>query len=89
MFSKFIPDEFKLPAIAVAGAMSGVLAAYYPAKLVGRHEERQAVEIEAAKEALDRIHHLEKNNASFNKLSDRDRCLVFMRDSGLPDSACD
>lgn len=89
ILTKLVPDEFKLPAVAVAGALAGALITFYPAKLAGRHEERQAAEIEAAKQALDRIHHLEKNNASFNKLSDRDRCLVFMRDSGLPDSACD
>ena len=68
--------------------MAGALAVFYPAKLVGRHEARQAVEIEAAKEALDRINHLEKNNAEFRSKSGRDRCLVLMRDSGLPDSAC-
>jgi hypothetical protein len=72
-----------------AGAALGALLAYYPAKLIGRSEGRAAVQAEAAKEALQRIDNLEKNNASFRKLSDRDRCLVFMRDSGLPDSACD
>ncbi len=56
---------------------------------VGKHDGRKETQIEAAKEALDRINTLEKNNASFSKLPDRDRCLVFMHDSGLPDSACD
>jgi hypothetical protein len=72
-----------------AGAALGALLAFYPAKLIGRSEGRAAIQSEAAKEALQRIDNLEKNNASFRKLSDRDRCLVFMRDSGLPDSACD
>lgn len=72
-----------------AGAALGALLAYYPAKLVGRAEGRTAVQAEAAKEALERIENLEKNNANFRKLSDRDRCLVFMRDSELPDSSCD
>ncbi|MBW9113167.1 hypothetical protein JNB88_05830 [Rhizobium cauense] len=89
MLSTLIPDELKLPAIGVAGALIGAMVAFYPAKIIGRNEGRQAAEIEAAKEALNRIHTLEKNNASFSKLSDRSRCLVFMRDSGLPGSACD
>jgi len=72
-----------------AGAALGALLAFYPAKLIGRSEGRAAIQAEAAKEALQRIDNLEKNNASFRKLSDRDRCLVFMRDSGLPDSACE
>jgi len=38
---------------------------------------------------VQRIKQLEKSNAEFNRLSDRDRCLVFMRDSGLPDGTCD
>jgi hypothetical protein len=44
---------------------------------------------EAAKLALERVQELEKNNANFKNLSDRDRCLVFMRDSGLPENNCD
>lgn len=71
------------------GAILGALIAFYPAKLIGRSEGRAAIQAEAAKEALERIGNLEKNNANFRKLSDRDRCLVFMHDSGLPDSACD
>lgn len=53
-----------------------------------RKAERAAVNAQAAKEAVARINNLEKNNANFRNLSDRDRCLVFMRDSGLPDSSC-
>ncbi|UXT47856.1 hypothetical protein FY136_00850 [Agrobacterium tumefaciens] len=56
---------------------------------LGKREGRSETQIEAAKEALDRINNLEKNNASFRNLTDRGRCLVFMRDSDLPDSACD
>jgi hypothetical protein len=54
-----------------------------------RSRERAAIQSEQAAIALKRIKDLEKNNADFNKLSDRDRCLVFMRDSGLPDAGCD
>ncbi len=85
MFGFGLLDYLKLG----AGAALGAMLAFNPAKLIGRSEERAAVQAEAAKEALARIDNLEKNNASFRKLSDRDRCLVFMRDSGLPDSACD
>jgi hypothetical protein len=51
----------------------------------GRELERAAARIEAAK----RIQDMEKNNAQFRSLSARDRCLAFMRDSGLPASHCD
>ncbi|MGY5793659.1 hypothetical protein ACXHXM_25955 len=85
MFGFGLLDWLKLG----AGAALGASLAFYPAKLVGRSEGRASIQAEAAKEALERIDNLEKNNASFRKLSDRDRCLVFMRDSGLPDSACD
>jgi hypothetical protein len=71
-----------------AGAALGAVLAFYPAKLIGRSEGRASIQAEAAKEALERIGNLEKNNENFRKLSDRDRCLVFMRDSGLPDENC-
>ncbi|KQV78163.1 hypothetical protein [Rhizobium sp. Root1220] len=84
MFGLGIFDAAKIGAgVALGGAL-----AVYPAILVGRSEGRAAVQAEAAKEALVRIDNLEKNNANFHKLSDRDRCLVFMRDSGLPDENC-
>lgn len=85
MFGFGLLDYLKLG----AGAALGASLAFYPAKLIGRAEGRSAFQAEAAKEALERIDNLEKNNASFRKLSDRDRCLVFMRDSGLPGSACE
>jgi len=40
-------------------------------------------------EAIDRIAAMERNNAAFRKLDDRERCVVLMRSSGLPDDACD
>lgn len=78
-------DWIKLGAAALAGALlvSG------PIYLVGRSDGKDAGRLEAAKEAGQRITQMEKNNAEFNRLSDRDRCLVFMRDSGLPAEACD
>ena len=84
-----IPDAIKLPVLSVAAAAVGAGLMFYPAKWIGEDQARDAAEASAAKNALARIQTLEENNADFRKLSDRDRCLVFMRDSGLPDSACD
>lgn len=80
-----IPDWLKIGAAAVAGAALLSAASFQ----IGKREGKSVAQIEAAKAALNRINTLEKNNASFRNMSDRHRCLVFMRDSGLPDSACD
>ncbi|UXS49267.1 hypothetical protein [Agrobacterium tumefaciens] len=82
---KIIPGWIKLGVAAVLGATLLSIASFH----VGKREGKSAAQIEAAKEAANRINNLEKNNASFRNMSDRHRCLVFMRDSGLPDSACD
>ncbi|MFC0809130.1 hypothetical protein ACFHWW_27430 [Ensifer sp. P24N7] len=70
------------------GAIVGAALMAVPSCIYGQRIERQSLAVEAGKNALERIQHLEKSNANFKKLSDRDRCLIFMRDSGLPDSAC-
>lgn len=80
-----ITGWLKIGAAAVAGAALLSAASFQ----MGKREGKSVAQIEAAKVALDRINTLEKNNASFRNMSDRHRCLVFMRDSGLPDSACD
>lgn len=82
---KIIPGWVKLGAAAVLGAALLSIASFQ----VGKREGKSHAQIEAAKEAVNRINNLEKNNASFRNMSGRHRCLVFMRDSGLPDSACD
>lgn len=82
---RIIPGWVKLGTAAVLGAALLSIASFH----VGKREGKSAAQIEAAKEALNRINNLEKNNASFRNMSDRHRCLVLMRDSGLPDSACD
>jgi putative SOS response-associated peptidase YedK len=82
---KLVPGWVKLGAAAVLGAALLSIASFQ----VGKREGKSVAQIEAAKEAVNRINNLEKNNASFRNMSDRHRCLVFMRDSGLPDSACD
>lgn len=50
----------------------------------GRNAEREAARIEAAK----RITEMEKSDAEFRHLSSRERCIAFMRDSGLPEHHC-
>ena len=50
----------------------------------GVKSEQTRARIEAGK----RIIEMEKNDAEFRKLSDLDRCRVFMRDSGLPEHHC-
>jgi len=82
---KLIPAWLKLGVVAVLGAALLSVTSFH----IGKREGRSATQMEAAKEAVKRIKNLEKNNASFRNMSDRHRCLVFMRDSGLPDSACD
>lgn len=54
----------------------------------GKSVGRQGAAVEAAQNALNRIEDVEKNNADFLALPDRERCLVFMRDSGLPKEHC-
>jgi len=72
-----------------AGAILGAALIAGPVYLSGKSEGRQEAAAIAAAEAITRIQELEKNNASFRDLPSRDRCLVLMRDSGLPDSECD
>ncbi|MBY3614980.1 hypothetical protein [Rhizobium bangladeshense] len=85
---KLIPDWLKLPLAGVIGLIFGAGLMFYPAKWIGAGDERQAQQINAAKEALDRINSLEKNNANFRNLPAFERCRVFMRDSGLPADEC-
>lgn len=71
------------------GAVVGAALMAVPACTYGGFRERENAKLEAAKEALDRITKMEKNDASFRKLPSRERCLAIVRDSGLPDSTCD
>ncbi|WP_421440511.1 hypothetical protein [Agrobacterium tumefaciens] len=85
MMRRLVPSWVKIGAAAVLGATLLSIASFH----VGKREGKSVAQIEAAKAAIERINTLEKNNASFRNMSDRHRCLAFMRDSGLPDSACD
>jgi len=80
-----IPGWLKIGAAAVVGVALLSAVSFQ----IGKREGKSVAQIEAAKAAVSRINTLEKNNASFRNMSDRHRCLVFMRDSGLPDSTCD
>ncbi len=51
----------------------------------GREMERAAARIEAGK----RIIEMERSNETFRSLPARERCLAFMKDSGLQPSNCE
>lgn len=72
-----------------AGSLVALVLVSGGSYAIGKREGRSQAQADAASAALDRINTLEKNNASFRNLDDRHRCLVFMRDSGLPESSCD
>lgn len=82
---KLIPDVIKIPVAMVAGA----LIAFGPIHLYSKSAARTELQAEAGKEALNRITDMEKRNAGFKNLPARDRCIAFMRDSGLPVDECD
>lgn len=72
-----------------AGAFLGAALIVGPAYLAGKSDGKDEIEARASAEAILRIQELEQSNAKFRTLPPRDRCLVLMRDSGLPDSECD
>lgn len=76
--------------VILAGVAFFIWLQFHDARLERKVETRvrEKIVAEQAKLALERIEKLEKNNAEFLALPDRDRCLVFMRDSGLPESHC-
>lgn len=71
------------------GLLAGIALASPLAYHSGKRAERDSAALEAAENALNRIEDMEKNNADFLALPDRERCLAFMRDSGLPEDSCD
>lgn len=80
-----IPNWIKL----AGGALVAVIAAFWFGNIYGKNVATNEIEAKAAKEAIERIQTMEKNNAAFKNLPARDRCIAFMRDSGLPESECD
>ncbi len=85
----FMPNWMKIGVAGVIALIVIVGTSFSLGKREGKKELRADIEVQAAKEALKRIDNLEKNNASFRNLDLHHRCLVFARDSGLPDSTCD
>lgn len=80
-----VPLWLKLAlAIAIAVAL-----AYQLGKWNGAAEKLDELRMAAIKEAAGRIGNMEKSNEDFRRKSPRDKCLVIMRYSGLPDSGCD
>lgn len=73
-------------ALFCLGTIIWAVGFHGPARFTAGQDD---VRTQAALEALDRIAEMEKNNAKFKSLDAHERCLVFMRDSGLPDSECD
>ena len=85
MLLALVPNWVKF----AAGGLVALVLVAGAAYTLGQREGRSQAQADAARAALERINQLEKNNASFRNLDDRHRCLVFMRDSGLPESNCD
>jgi hypothetical protein len=82
-------DAAKMAGGALIGAVVVVAYTHLISLPAARSEGRALERAAAAVEAINRIQDLEKNNATFRSLPSRDRCLVLMRDSRLPDAACD
>ncbi len=80
-----IPNWVKL----AGGALVAVLLAFWGGSIYGKNVATAQIEAKAAKEAIERIQDMEKNNAAFKNLPAHDRCIAFMRDSGLPVEECD
>lgn len=76
-------------AVAAGGIAIGIIVASPAAYHFGKSVERADLVVEATTEAISKIKTMEENNAAFRDLTPRHRCLVLMRDSRLPDSACD
>lgn len=83
-----IPQTLLLK-IGIGVAVAVILAgAYYWQIRAAYNRGVQAERIAAERAATKRIENTRKNNEKFKKLSARDRCLAFMRDSGLPEHHC-
>ena len=65
--------------------LGAVFSIYTKGRTDGKNLMREAARVEAGK----RIVEMEKANETFRNLSARERCLAFMRDSGLPEQSCD
>lgn len=55
----------------------------------GRADGASSIERQAIRNAASRVHQMEKDNAEFRNLSERDRCRALAQSSGLPVNICD
>jgi len=80
--------DFAARALAVGLALAAFVA--FATVVVHRIEQRALEQAEAARQARgqERITEMEKRNEAFRRLEDRERCLVFARDSGLQPEVC-
>jgi hypothetical protein len=85
IFIRLILSRVGLYVVAALAVVSGLLWADQAI----RNNERNKIETLALRQAITRVQTMEKNNANFRTLSERDRCLALALDSGLPNSACD
>lgn len=85
---KLLPDWVPIAGAAVVALAVGSTIGFAGGTWHGKALGKEEVRAEAAVEAVDRITNMEKNNANFRNLPARDRCLVIMRDSGLPEDNC-
>lgn len=80
-----VPNWLKL----AGGALVAVIAAFWLGNIYGKNVAATEIEAKAAKEAIERIQTMENNNAAFKNLPAYDRCVAFLRDSGLPIEECE
>lgn len=86
---KLLPDWALAAALAATALVVGSYLGFAGGTMHGRALGKEEARAEAAAEAVKRITEMEKNNAGFQKLPARERCRVFMRDSGLSADICD
>jgi ubiquitin len=75
-------------ATLIAGIGAAIIAAGAWQIYSIRQSAFAEVEAARARAAQARIIEMEKRNEEFRRLEARDRCLAFMRDSGLQEDGC-
>jgi hypothetical protein len=85
MIWALIPNWLKIASVGLLCAALLSSGSYW----LGKSVERADLVVKATTKAISKIQTMEENNAAFRDLTPRHKCLVLMRDSGLPDSACD
>lgn len=75
--------------IALVAVLAGIYAYHWNAVRQAKNEGYALAIEEARIAAGKRIVDMEKANETFRNLPARDRCLAFMRDSGLSAKHCD